>query len=248
MSMENPRVAILASGDIESGKGGSTADRFTRDSLKGIVSFDVGLVICNNVLGSVGVYPRFEQINSDFGLYGEDRIEVINISSKTCPKGPQERGQTLEESAAICDVLEDYEIDFVAMLGYMKKLNGKFVDEWAWKPQYAEDTKYGYREGLYHPNARISNNHPAILPFSVDTHGSGAHGFALGIGVTAMTWHLASSEIDKGPVIAEEPVKVEPEDTIESLSDRVQDVEKALTSLIIEKHLKMRAAHQHVNS
>jgi phosphoribosylglycinamide formyltransferase-1 len=254
MSIENPRVAILASGDRESGAGGSTAERVIRDVLEEKVAFGVGLVICNNPIEKVpGLYARIEAVNDDFVLRGDNRVEVVNISSATHPDGPQERGQTLAESEAISQLLEDREIDLVSMLGYMKKLNGEFVETWGWKQEYSvKDHQFGV--GAYHSDARILNNHPSILPHTADTHGLGAHQRAIElyrdgtIRHSAMTWHLASAEIDTGPIIDYEPVEINPEDDAESLGERVQAVEKSLTSLVIESHLVFRGRHLSVNS
>src|ERR1700722_10387717 len=144
MSELDFRVAILAFGDRESGGGGSTANRVTRDTLEEQVAFSIGVVICNNPEGSVGVYSLFNDINDEFGLKGDDHIDVVNISSATNPEGPQKRGQTLGESSAICRLLEERDIYFVAMLGYMKILNGEFVETWGWKPEYMQDLTWGY--------------------------------------------------------------------------------------------------------
>lgn len=249
MSEQIPRVAVLASGDRASGGGGSTVERFARDILEGNVQLDLGVVICNNPPGTVGVYERVEGLNKKFGLTGDDRIDVVTIGPGTHPGGRQERGQTLEESAAVCRTLEERGIDFATMLGYMRILTGKFVEEWGWKQEYAQDEQFGYRQGIYHPNARISNNHPSILPFTADTHGLGAHQLAMELHRagrlqrTAMTWHLASAQVDDGPVIDEMPLEITPGDDADSLGDRVQDVEKEYTARIIEKHLQLRAEH-----
>ena len=249
MSLELPRVAILASGDVESGQGGSTAERVARDVLEQKVGFAIGVVICNNPPGKVGVYDKFDQLNSQFGLQGDDKIEVVNISSTTHPGGALERGQTLEESEAICRLLERHHIGFVTMLGYMKKANGEFADTWLWKPQHARHIRYGFQEGIYHPEARTMNNHPAILPFTADTYGHGAHQKAIDLYTqgrlthTAMTWQAAAGDVDAGPIIFALPVEIKPQDTADTLGTRVQGVEKDNTAAVIERHLITRAQH-----
>jgi folate-dependent phosphoribosylglycinamide formyltransferase PurN len=249
MSVESSRVAILASGDRESGGGGSTADRVTRDALEGRVNFSIGVVICNNPEGTVGVYDRFAAINAEFGLKGDDRIDVVTINSVTNPEGPLARGQTLAESSAICRLLEQRDIGFSAMLGYLKVLTGEFLDSWCWKPRYATEPGFKYRGGLYHPGSRTSNNHPSILPYTADKHGPGAHELAMDLYHTgriqnsAMTWHLASQRVDEGPTIAERAVSIFPDDSTKTLGDRVQEVEKKRTALVLQNHLTLRSEH-----
>lgn len=250
MSETQTRVAILASGDIQTGGGGSTANHFARDVLSyEDLAIEVGVVICNNPPGTVGVYDHFDSINSDFVLKGDDRIDVVNIGPNTHPGNPVGRGQTADESSAVCRVLEERGIDFVVMLGNLRILTSELIGTWGWKPEYARDKDFSYREGMYHPYARISNNHPSILPFTVDTHGPSAHKRALTLhergilGHTAMTWHLASAQVDKGPIIDEIPVKIDWGDDADSLAAKVQAVEKDETAEVISKHLKLRAEH-----
>ncbi len=250
MSIELPRVAILASGDVESGQGGSTAERVARDVLEGKVDFTIGVVVCNNRRETVGVYDKFDRLNEEFGLKGEDRIDVITINGRTHPGGKLERGQTLDESAAICRLLEERAIGFVTMLGYMKKATGEFADTWLWKPQHARHIRHGFQEGIYHPEARAMNNHPAILPFTADTYGQGAHQRALDVYKqgrlthTAMTWQMAAGDVDAGPVIFAQPIEIMHDDTAETLGERVQNqAEKPLSAYVIERHLTLRAQH-----
>jgi len=214
------------------------------------VAFTIGVVICNNPEGTVGVYSRFEQINHEYGLEGDDRIDVVTINSALFPGGPQPRGQTAEESSAVCRELDRRSIDFVAMLGWLKVITTEFEETWAWRPEHAADgTGFDYRSGLYHPRARIANNHPAILPFTADTYGRHAHQRVLQanragqLDQTAMTWHLVSAEVDQGPIIREVPIDVLPTDTADTLGSRVQEVEKDLTATVLEHHLMMRATH-----
>jgi phosphoribosylglycinamide formyltransferase 1 len=58
-----------------------------------------------------------------------------------------------------------------------------------------------------------------------------------GVSYSAATVHLIDANYDTGPVIAEQPVPVHPDDTADTLRDRVQAVERellttALTALI----------------
>lgn len=252
MSETNFRVAILASGDRESRGGGSTAERVIRDTLEGKVNFTVGVVICNNSRGTVGVYDKVDALNAKFGLRGDSKITVETINSSTHQSGPQPRGQTLGESAAICQLLRERDIDFVALNGYMKVLNGEFVQEWGWRPEYGQADPT--HNGIYHRKARILNNHPAILPDTADTHGPGAHARAIELfragrlRQTAMTFHLAAPGVDTGPVIHEELVPIFETDDADSLGTRVQNREKELTAPTIQRHLLLREEHLYGDS
>ena len=250
--LDNFRVGVLASGDIKTGQGGSTVCRFARDTLKGKVGLTVGVVVCNYPEDSTGVYSGIKAINDEFDLKGDDRIDVISIGPHYYPDGEQKRGQTLTESSAICRLFEQRAIGLASMQGFTRILNGEFIEEWGWKPEYGiGDLNHN---GIYHPKARIANNHPAILPFAADTYGHGSHEMAVKlrkagkIHHTAMTWHLAAAGVDTGPIIHEIPVPICEEDDADAISRKVQAVEKDETSLVIARHLILRTEHLRANS
>ena len=105
--------------------------------------------------------------------------------------------------------LERHGVEFVALLGFLSpfELRGKF-------------------EG------RAINVHPALIPaFS----GKGFYGrkvydavFAKGVKVTGATVHFVDEEYDHGPIILQEAVSVLEDDTVETLSARVQAAERRL--------------------
>jgi folate-dependent phosphoribosylglycinamide formyltransferase PurN len=238
------RVAVLASGDRQSGGGGTTMNRVIRDTLEEAAGFQIGVVICNNPPDTVGIYSVVDEINKDFGLTGNDQLDVVEIGPHTHPGGKQKRGQTLDESAAICRELERRDIGFVSMLGYMRILTGELMEEWGHQPVYGEgDMLFN---GIYHPKSRIISNHPSILPFTADKHGEGAHALAIDlykqgkITRSAMTWHMAAPEIDGGPVVYAEPIDIFADDDADKLGDRVRETERFLTALVIERHLALR--------
>ncbi|MCA9325163.1 hypothetical protein KDA23_03820 [Candidatus Saccharibacteria bacterium] len=80
-----PRIAILASGDRESGEGGSTAAQVVRDVLEQRVGLEIGVVICNNAPDEVGVYRKIHDLNREFGLTGDSAIDVVQIGPRTPP-------------------------------------------------------------------------------------------------------------------------------------------------------------------
>ncbi len=74
---------------------------------------------------------------------------------------------------------------------------------------------------------RIINLHPALLPaFPGTTSISDAVHY--GVKVTGVTVHFVDEGLDTGPIIAQEPVRVEEGDTPESLAARIHAVEHQL--------------------
>lgn len=74
---------------------------------------------------------------------------------------------------------------------------------------------------------RVLNTHPALLPAFPGWHAV-ADALAAGARVTGCTVHVATLEMDAGPVLAQEEVPVMPDDTEETLHERIKQVERRL--------------------
>ena len=72
---------------------------------------------------------------------------------------------------------------------------------------------------------RIVNTHPALLPAFPGWHGV-RDALAAGVPETGCTVHLATLEMDAGPILAQEVVPVLPGDTEETLHERIKVVER----------------------
>ena len=51
---------------------------------------------------------------------------------------------------------------------------------------------------------------------------------AYGVKLTGCTVHVAGLEVDTGPILAQEPVRVHDDDTVETLHERIKAVERKL--------------------
>ena len=102
--------------------------------------------------------------------------------------------------------LELEEIECVVMAGYMKLLGAEVLDSFP---------------------MRVVNIHPALLPSFAGAHGI-RDAFDYGAKVTGVTVHFASEVFDEGPIIMQEAVTIEPDDTLEVLESRIHDVEHRL--------------------
>jgi len=109
-------------------------------------------------------------------------------------------------SKQIVDALDEAEVDLVAMAGFGTILAEPVFDAFP---------------------GRILNTHPALLPSFPGWHGV-ADALAFGVKVTGCTVHVATLEVDAGPIVAQEAVTVLPDDTVESLHERIKAVERRL--------------------
>jgi phosphoribosylglycinamide formyltransferase-1 len=104
----------------------------------------------------------------------------------------------------VVDALARHEVDLIAMAGFgtilEKPIHDAFPD-------------------------RIVNTHPALLPAFKGWHAVD-DALAAGVKVTGWTAHIARLEVDDGPILAQEPVRVLEGDTVETLHERIKEVER----------------------
>jgi phosphoribosylglycinamide formyltransferase-1 len=112
---------------------------------------------------------------------------------------------------ALLDTLDAHDATFVALAGYMRKIPPNVVD--------------AYR-------GRMTNIHPALLPAfgGQGMYGMRVHEAVVEYGAhwSGATVHLVDEEYDHGPIVLQEPVPVDPDDTPDTLAERVLAVEHRL--------------------
>jgi phosphoribosylglycinamide formyltransferase-1 len=119
----------------------------------------------------------------------------------------ERRGRSRDEhDRELVTVLQEYQVDFVCLAGYMRLLSSHFLS-------------------AYHN--RILNIHPSLLPAFP---GLDAPRQALehGANVTGCTVHFVDQTLDGGPIIAQRIVPVLNDDTEETLSARILEEEHKL--------------------
>ncbi|RMH55746.1 MAG: phosphoribosylglycinamide formyltransferase, partial [Candidatus Hydrogenedentota bacterium] len=84
---------------------------------------------------------------------------------------------------------------------------------------------------------RLINLHPALLPQFPGTHAI-ERAFAAGVRETGCTVHYVDAGVDTGEIIAQEKVPVNPEDTLESLAERIHEAEHRLLPQVVANLLK----------
>ncbi len=136
--------------------------------------------------------------------YGLTRAQDAGVSAVFIDPKAYESADAYNH--AVREVLAGEEADLVVMAGYMKLLGREILDAYP---------------------MRVLNLHPALLPSFPGAHGI-AEAFAWGVKVTGVTVHFASEVFDDGPIVAQEAVVVDEDDTVESLEARIHAVEHRL--------------------
>lgn len=119
-------------------------------------------------------------------------------------------------TSAVTDALVAHGADVVAMAGFGTVLGRPIHDV------------YG---------GRILNTHPALLPAFPGWHAV-EEALAAGVAETGCTVHVATLEMDAGPILAQEAVAVLPGDTVETLHERIKEVERRLYPATIRRFLQ----------
>lgn len=88
---------------------------------------------------------------------------------------------------------------------------------------------------------RILNTHPSLLPAFPGWHGV-EDALEAEVKVTGCTVHLATLETDAGAILAQEEVAVEEGDTVETLHERIKEVERRLYPATVLRALDELAA------
>lgn len=155
---------------------------------------------------------REESLNVDIRLvissrpdaYGLKRAEEAGIKTLALNKTVYADAQAANQ--LIADELRAAGCEYVVMAGYMRMVTNPILDAF--------------------PD-RVINLHPALLPSFKGAHGI-QDAFDAGVKVTGVTVHLANAEYDKGPIIAQRPVVIEEDDTVETLEAKIHAVEHKL--------------------
>lgn len=113
----------------------------------------------------------------------------------------------------IVEILKQLEIDWVFLAGYMRLVGPTILNEF---------------------KSKIINIHPSLLP---KFPGTDAIGQALksGVNITGVTVHYIDEGIDTGPIIAQTSVEILPNESRESLTERIQNIEHQLYPEVIKQ-------------
>ncbi|MGV8907561.1 MAG: phosphoribosylglycinamide formyltransferase [Propionicimonas sp.] len=137
-------------------------------------------------------------------VYGLVRAERAGVATFVHPfaKG----GDRAAWDAGLAELVAAHEPDLVVGAGFMKLLGPAFL------------TRFG---------GRTINTHPSLLPSFPGMNGPG-EALRHGVKVTGSTVFLIDSGMDTGRILAQEPVRVLPGDTVETLHERIKIVERQL--------------------
>ncbi|WP_322817086.1 phosphoribosylglycinamide formyltransferase [Chloroflexus sp.] len=163
--------------------------------------------------------------------YGLQRALQAGVAAAYVPLRATQGPQRQQWEQRLADIVACFEPDLIVLAGFMRVLSAAFLERF--------------------PN-RVINQHPALLPADggdtvTTTSGlvipalRGAHVVAdalrLGLPVTGCTIHRVTPRVDDGPILARAEVPILPNDTVDSLHERIKTVERRLIVATVNRLL-----------
>ena len=139
-------------------------------------------------------------------------VEAFRIPFHHIPFIPESK---ISADANQLELMKSHQIDFVVLARYMQILSGEFI--------------------RHFPN-RIINIHHSFLPAFVGARPYHA-AYERGVKIIGATAHYVTEELDAGPIIEQEVVRVRHHNTVNELVQIGQDVEKMVLSKAIKYHI-----------
>ena len=150
--------------------------------------------------------------------YALERARNHNIKAVFIDSKGKEREQYDKETAK---VLDKDNVDLILLIGYMRFLSPWFVNKY---------------------KNKIMNIHPSLLPKYAGGMDRNVHTEVLKNRekVTGATLHFVDEKADTGPIILQKKVKIEENETIDSLKAKVQKAEQEIILKAVELYGKGR--------
>lgn len=123
-----------------------------------------------------------------------------------------------EAEARELELLREHKITFVVLARYMQILSSNFISQY--------------------PN-RIINIHHSFLPAFAGARPYHA-AYERGVKIIGATSHYVTSELDAGPIIEQDVIRITHKDSIDELVQKGQDLEKIVLSKAIHLHLERK--------
>lgn len=155
------------------------------------------------------------------GVQALERAEPAGIATEVVDRSEYLPDRREAFTHAVVDALKAHGVDLVAMAGFMTILS---------KPMF---------DAFEH---RIVNTHPSLLPAFRGAHAV-EEAIEAGVKLTGCTVHVATEEVDAGPILAQEAVPVEAGDTVETLHARIKTVEHRLYPQVIRQLIEQLGAN-----
>lgn len=123
-----------------------------------------------------------------------------------------------EQEAKEMELLAKHKVNFIVLARYMQVISENMINSY--------------------PN-RIINIHHSFLPAFVGAKPYHA-AFERGVKIIGATSHYVTTELDAGPILEQDVVRITHKDTVEDLVNKGKDLEKIVLSRAVQKHIERK--------
>ncbi|WP_071145246.1 formyltetrahydrofolate deformylase [Bacteroides ihuae] len=123
-----------------------------------------------------------------------------------------------EQEQKEMELLNKHDVSFIVLARYMQVISEKMINAY--------------------PN-KIINIHHSFLPAFVGAKPYHA-AFERGVKIIGATSHYVTTELDAGPIIEQDVVRITHKDSIEDLVNKGKDLEKIVLSRAVQKHIERK--------
>lgn len=123
-----------------------------------------------------------------------------------------------EQEKKEMELLAKHKVNFIVLARYMQVISERMIDAY--------------------PN-RIINIHHSFLPAFVGAKPYHA-AFERGVKIIGATSHYVTTELDAGPIIEQDVVRITHKDTVEDLVNKGKDLEKIVLLRAVQKHIERK--------
>jgi formyltetrahydrofolate deformylase len=131
---------------------------------------------------------------------------------------PITKANKIEQEKKQLKLLEDYNIDLVILARYMQILSGSFIDAW--------------RNNIINIHHSFLPAFPGARPY----HSA----FERGVKIIGATSHYVTEDLDEGPIIEQDIVRVTHRDDVNDLVRKGRDLETLVLSRAVWKHIQRK--------
>lgn len=128
-----------------------------------------------------------------------------------------------EQEQKQIDILKHHNVELVVLTRYMQTLSNEFVNEF--------------------PN-RIINIHHSLLPAFVGAKPY-HQAYGRGVKIIGATSHYVTAELDAGPIIEQDVVRITHKDSIQDMIRKGRDIEKVILARAVRLHMQRKVLIHH---
>ncbi|UGU34335.1 phosphoribosylglycinamide formyltransferase [Mycolicibacterium smegmatis] len=170
-----------------------------------VLASGAGSLLASLLEAATGEYPaRVVAVGTDRKCAALDVAAAADVPTYTVRLA--DHADRAAWDAALTAATAEHHPDLVVSAGFMKILGAEFLSRFP---------------------GRVVNTHPALLPAFPGAHAV-REALNYGVRVTGCTVHLVDSGVDTGPILAQQVVEIDDDDTEETLHERIKVVERRL--------------------